>query len=229
MSNEGTNSKRQKITGEVMDTSQGCQNNDFCAASNSSVIAPSPEEGDCEEHKLMNFPLPGPPHFSNANAISQNFFTSKYMSKGLGKALLVSQSQYQLTNIASQMQHNEVLLQLEIAELSYDLSTNQRRKLASILSACEEFFMNQREHESQLSASWPTSIPRSLKEIHSFYMEGRWVIIPNLPCPTVRTVGEHVYVSLNNCVVDLLGHGIPIGLIEDDSTSQMVRTISESI
>jgi hypothetical protein len=229
MSNEGTNSKRQKITGEVMDTSQGCQNNDFCAASNSSVIAPSPEEGDCEEHKLMNFPLPGPPHFSNANAISQNFFTSKYMSKGLGKALLVSQSQYQLTNIASQMQHNEVSLQLEIAELSYNLSTNQRRKLASILSACEEFFMKQREHESQLSASWPTSIPRSLKEIHSFYMEGRWVIIPNLPCPTVRTVGEHVYVSLNNCVVDLLGHGIPIGLIEDDSTSQMVRTISESI
>jgi len=30
-------------------------------------------------------------------------------------------------------------------------------------------------------------------------------------------------------MVDLLGHGIPIGLIEDDSTSQMVRTISESI
>ena len=46
---------------------------------------------------------------------------------------------------------------------------------------------------------------------------------------TVRTVGEHAYVSLNDCMVDLLGHGIPIGLIEDDSTSQMVRTISESI
>jgi hypothetical protein len=59
------------------------------------------------------------------------------MSKGLGKALLVSQSQYQLTNIASQMQHNEVSLQLEISELSYNLSMNQRRKLASILSACE--------------------------------------------------------------------------------------------
>jgi hypothetical protein len=212
-----------------MDTYQGCQNSDFCAASNSSFIAPSPEEGDCEEHKLMKFLQPGPQHFSSANAISQNFFTSKYMSKGLGKALLVSQSQYQLMNIASQMKHNEVSLQLEIAELSCNLSTNQRRKLASILSACEEFFMKQREHESQLSASWPTSIPRSLKEICSFYMEDSWAIIPNLPCPTVRTVGVHAYVSLNDCVVDLLGHGIPIGLIEDDSTSQMVRTISESI
>jgi hypothetical protein len=120
-----------------MDKSEGCQNNGFCAASNASFIAPSPEEGDCEEHKLMKFLLPGPPHFSNANAISQKFFTSKYMSKGLGKALLVSQSQYQLTNIASRMQHNEVSLQLEISELSYNLSMNQRRKLASILSACE--------------------------------------------------------------------------------------------
>ena len=61
-----------------MDKSEGCQNNGFCAASNASFIAPSPEEGDCEEHKLMKFPLPGPPHFSNANAISQKFFTSKY-------------------------------------------------------------------------------------------------------------------------------------------------------
>jgi hypothetical protein len=144
MSNEGTNSKGQKITGEVMDVSQGCQNNGFCAASNSSFIAPSPEEGDCEEHKLMKFLQPGPPHFSNANAISQSFFTSEYMSKALGKALLVSQSQYQLTNIASQMQHNEVSLQLEISEMSYNLSTNQRKKLASILSACEELFMKQR-------------------------------------------------------------------------------------
>jgi hypothetical protein len=82
MSNEGTDSKRQKSTGEVMDTSHRCQNNAFCDASNSSFIPPSPEEGGSEEHKLMKFLLPGPPHFSNANAISQNFFTSKYMGKG---------------------------------------------------------------------------------------------------------------------------------------------------
>jgi hypothetical protein len=46
-------------------------------------------------------------------------------------------------------------------------------------------------------------------DICTFYLEGKWAIIPNLPCPTVTQIGEHVYVTLTVCIVDLLDHGIP--------------------
>ena len=220
-------SKRQKETRDVMDKSEECGNNDFfddyglC-----STVAP--EDKATEVEKLSRFLLPGPPNFSNANDVSQKFFSAENMGTGLGCAFLVSQSQFQLTNIGSKLQPKEVSLQVEIAELAYNLSTEQRRRLASILTSCEEVLLSQNEKIPN-THTWPTSIPRSLQDIRSFYLEGKWAIIPNLPRPTVKTIGEHAYVSLADCLVDLLGHGISVELIENCSSSEKVCTLSESL
>ena len=221
-SNVGNASKRQKETMDVMGKSEECENDGFFDDNHLySTVAPDVD-------KMLRFQLPGPPDFSKANAVSQNFFASENAGTGLGCALLVGQSQFQLTNIASKMQPKEVTLQIEIAELAYNISTEQRRKLASILNSCEEVLLSQRENTSNTS-SWPTSIPRSLRDIRSFYLEGKWAIIPNLPRPAVQNIGEHAYVSLTDCVVDMLGHGISIDIIENASSLDTVRTLSESL
>jgi hypothetical protein len=210
-----------------MDKSKEFENNGFFD-DNGLYSADAPEVEAIEGDKMSRFQLPGPPDFSKANSVSQNFFASENAGTGLGCALLVGQSQFQLTNITSKLQPKEVTLQLEIAELAYNLSTEQRRQLASILTSCEEILLSQREKTSNTSA-WPTSIPRSLQDIRSFYLEGKWAIIPNLPCPTVQKIGEHAYVSLTDCVVDMLGHGISIELIEVEKSTDTVCTLSESL
>ncbi len=162
-SNVGNASKRQKETIDVMRKSEECENDGFFDDNHLySTVAPDVD-------KMLRFQLPGPPDFSKANAVSQNFFASENAGTGLGCALLVGQSQFQLTNMASKMQPKEVLLQIEIAELAYNISTEQRRKLAAILNSCEEVLLSQRENTSNTS-SWPTSIPRSLRDICSFYL-----------------------------------------------------------
>jgi hypothetical protein len=221
-SNVGYASKRQKETLDIMGKSEECENNGFFDDNHLySTVAPDVDQ-------MLRFQLPGPPDFSKANAVSQNFFASKNAGTGLGCALLVGQSQFQLTNIASKMQPKEVTLQIEIAELAYNISTEQRWKLASILNSCEEVLLSQRKVTSNTS-SWPTSIPRSLRDIRSFYLEGKWAIIPNLPRPAVNNISEHVYVSLTDCMMDMLGHGISIDIIENVSSSDTVRTLSESL
>jgi hypothetical protein len=108
--------------------------------------------------------MPGQPDFSNANAVSQNFFAPDSNGNGLGSALLVSQLQFQLTSIGSEMQPKEVSLQIKISELAYNLLAEQRRRLASILTAFEEVFLSQRENILNPSI-WSTSIPRSIRNI----------------------------------------------------------------
>lgn len=221
-------SKRQKDTRELTDRFGTYKNNGFFDDDCLYSTVAQEEKATEGDRKMSRFELPSPPDFSIANAVSQNFFASEYVGTGLGCALLVSQSQYQLTNVGSKLHQKEVTLQIEIAELVYDLSMEQRRKFASILTSCEEILLSQREKTSNI-ATWPTSIPRSLQDIRSFYLEGKWAIIPNLPRPSVKNIGEHAYASLTDCVVDLLGHGISIGLIEGDSSSDNVCTLSESL
>jgi len=97
---------------DVMGKSEECENDGFFDDNHLySTVAPDVD-------KMLRFQLPGPPDFSKANAVSQNFFASENAGTGLGCALLVGQSQFQLTNIASKMQPKEVTLQIEIAELA---------------------------------------------------------------------------------------------------------------
>jgi len=46
-------------------------------------------------------------------------------------------------------------------------------------------------------------------------MKGKNAILPNLPRPSVRLIDEHAYVSLHDCVADLLGHGLDVQHISE--------------
>jgi hypothetical protein len=42
-------------------------------------------------------------------------------------------------------------------------------------------------------------------------------MLPNLPRLSVIVIGEHVYVSLMDCIADLLGDGVPVDVISQNS------------
>jgi hypothetical protein len=88
-----------------------------------------------------------------------DLFVPDSNGNGLGSALLVSQLQFQLSSIGSEMQPKEVSLQIKNSELAYNLLAEQRSRLASILTAFEEVFLSQRENILNPSI-WSTSIPR---------------------------------------------------------------------
>jgi hypothetical protein len=53
-------------------------------------------------------------------------------------------------------------------------------------------------------------VPQSSYDLRCLYVLGKDAIIPNLPRPQVKLVHNHAYVSLKECVADLLAHGVPI-------------------
>ena len=45
------------------------------------------------------------------------------------------------------------------------------------------------------------------------YVDGHYAILPNLPYPPMSVVGGHAYVSLTDCLADLLAHGLELDFI----------------
>jgi hypothetical protein len=58
-------------------------------------------------------------------------------------------------------------------------------------------------------------------------MKGKDALIPNLPRPTVQIVEEHAYISLRDCVADLLGHGLETDFITEVGTTDNVVEVSQ--
>jgi hypothetical protein len=69
-------------------------------------------------------------------------------------------------------------------------------------------------HEKQ-SLTIPTVLPCSSQLMRSLYMKRKNAILPNLPRPSIRMIDEHAYVSLHDCVADLLGHGLDVQHISE--------------
>jgi hypothetical protein len=122
-----------------------------------------------------------------------DLFVPDSNGNGLGSALLVSQLQFQLSSIGSEMQPKEVSLQIKNSELAYNLLAEQRSRLASILTAFEEVFLSQRDKSE-------------IFEIFIWWVNGQLF-------QTYHTnIGEHGYVTPTDYVMDMLGHRISIEL-----------------
>ncbi|MFO0446392.1 MAG: hypothetical protein ACK51L_01875 [bacterium] len=76
---------------------------------------------------------------------------------------------------------------------------------------------------------WETRIPTTYSLIWSLYARGKFAMIPNTPKPQVHVIGGHAYVSLKDCIADILAHGYELDVITpmtDGDTS--VMSISQS-
>jgi len=84
------------------------------------------------------------------------------------------------------------------------------------------------QHE-KASQTLKTILPCTAQLMHSLYVKGKNAVLPSLPRPSIRMIGDHAYVSLRDCVADLLGHELKVQHISTfESCNGTVSNTSES-
>ena len=170
---------------------------------------------------------------------------------GLGPAYLVGYSVFELNNVASMLDPEDVDLEILIASLAGSLSRGQRAKLAILLgklvpmlkipsSISDPTVSPTGEHTpsispptrdsptGQKSESLSITPPTTPALFRSRFMEGKFAILPNLPHPSIRMVDDHAYVSLKEIVSDFLAHGTPHEEADTSFTGVNVTRVGES-
>ena len=154
--------------------------------------------------------LPGPPLFSFSTVHNVTYFQMQN-GNGLGHAYIVGQSQFKLNNVAKDLSHDEVEKHLDIAGLVCSLMSGQWDKLATMLKKVVTII--QCQSTSSCKSLWTARLPLSPAELCSMYVEDKYAFLPNLPRPPIQSVGDDAYVSLKDCIADVLGHGLEVDSI----------------
>jgi hypothetical protein len=94
--------------------------------------------------------------------------------------------------------------------------------------ACTSLTLDLYYHQKRNNI-WETKIPTAYSLIQSLYARGKFAMIPNTPKLQVHVIGGHAYVSLKDCIADILAHGYVVDIITpmtDGDTS--IVSISQS-
>jgi len=166
------------------------------------------------------------PTFTFSADYNKIYFEMEHKHR-LGQAYLVGRSQFQLGIVGGDLCSEEVQMHMNIAGLVSAMTTGQREKLATVLD--QVVTVTRRQCLSKPSSNWSTQVPVTSSELRAKYVKGKHALLPNLPRPPVQRIGDHAYVSLIDCVADLLGHGLPVDSIGRNVGNSTVSKVSESL
>ena len=161
--------------------------------------------------------------FPYSTSQSSKFFEMENTKDGLGSAFLVAKSQFGMELVADRLDKDEVKLQLKVASLVSTMTKTQRRKFVEVMDQQERLVHKRAARRivatqtSDQSAIWTTRLPRTRNDVRSLYIEGKDAFLANLPRPPVSFLKSHAYVSLGDCLADLLGHGFELDEIKLDN------------
>ena len=179
-----------------------------------------------------------PPSFNYSSPESSKYHEHEHAGDGSGNCYLVGRSQFRSSvTQAAELDVEEVDYHILLTKLVSSISHGDRMMLSQILSDTVQIVKKQMlwDHSSGHKL---TSIPTTASCIRCRYVEGKYSIIRNLPYPPVQVVDGHAYVSLRDCVADILANGVELDFIEPStnmtsSPTQIllspVRKISESV
>lgn len=175
------------------------------------------------EATLISFP------FSGSHNVA--YFQKDHLD--LGVAYLVAKSQFGSSeaSVASDILKEDVSFQLNLAALLGSITRGQQRQFAEIMCQYNnlqqlKLIDNERRTTNDDTASipdpaaitipqWFSRMPMSFSDLRKVYIEGKNSFLPNLPRPPVQTLNQHDYVSLNDCVADILAHGLELDDIQE--------------
>ena len=146
---------------------------------------------------------------------------------GLGSAFLVGQSQFKLANVVKELCKDEVDMHHNIAGLVSTLTTGQQCMLGKVIKDIRSV-TERHLREKKQETLWRTRLPTTGDDIRKLYVRGKHAVLPNLPRPKVQMVGSHAYVSLTDCIADLLGHGCSVDCVIPRKPDEPVISISQS-
>ena len=177
---------------------------------------------------LYSYGILGAITFAVYGSTSSFSFFKHQHDNNLGTAALVSNSQFEVPTAAEHIPSDEVDMHMHIASLVSSLTRKQREDLVTVLYEVVNTTIA-RQGVSSLGndPEWRTKIPTCMKEIRNFYVRGKNAILPNLPKPSVSVIGTHAYVSLKDCMANILGHGLDLDIIISADRSTYVSLLSE--
>jgi hypothetical protein len=153
------------------------------------------------------------------NSCSETFFSKEIVKSGsrLHHLVMYANSQQPATtNVAS---WREVRFHFLYANMACKLSRGDRADLGQLIGLAFEMDSNE----------MVTSIPTTGVRIRSKYIEGKHALLQNLPRPLVTCYDGHAYVSVVDCVADLLAHGVPISCITDANEVNDVTNVTHIV
>ena len=174
------------------------------------------------------------------------YFTNDH--QGLGVAYLVSQSQFGMDFLKDKLLEEDLSFQLHLASLIGGMSRGQQKKFAVVMRKYHRVSaMKSEEAAKKMLASssssnplpaemnaslahvdgpslgspspWFTRMPDSFEDMRHLYLEGKTSFIPNLPRPNVIRLQRHAYVSVIDCIADILAHGLELDTINAGSAA----------
>jgi hypothetical protein len=134
---------------------------------------------------------------------SRTYFLSEQSNCGF--ADIVAASQFGMPHLGHQLDKKDVMLQADLARLSYCLIKGQRDIMARVMK--QVVAKVHRDVVQNPKNKWKTTVPTTTEEIRSMFMEGKNSIMESIPTPMIEKLESHRYISLEESIRDLLGHG----------------------
>jgi hypothetical protein len=148
-----------------------------------------------------------------------------------GAKCLVSLFNVGFSKSAQQILPEEVSMHLNICRLLCNLKRSQQGQLSKNFHQISHNALHQYQYSTskELTDSHRlTKIPVEMLDFRDLHLHGKHAMIPNLPRPAVSIIGDHAYISLKDCVANLLGHSFLLDDINDDAVPETVTKISDS-
>ena len=165
------------------------------------------------------------PQFDMLGKHNKQYFYNQHMLN-LGNAYLVSQAYFKLDSVVADVLQDEVTMHHGIACLVSTLTKGQNAMVAEVLHNVVKVLG--RKSIQMKESTWETKVPMSYSDIQKWYCKGRYAVLQNLPRPGVTMVGEHAYVSLTDCIADLLAHGFEGDNIGPVARGEPITMISQT-
>ena len=131
--------------------------------------------------------------------ISQ-YYTDEFKENGKGICGLVDNA-FKQTDKCSLSQIEETLFHVDMTIFLSKLTLDDQLKIISLIN------------QSRKNQFLTSRIPRSLKDLNSFYMKSQHSIIKNVLSPKIISHDNHACVSIEHVIHNVLSIGLPLPMI----------------
>lgn len=131
-----------------------------------------------------------------------NTNTAQYYSYDLktsGQTFLVSKMLGNVTQYFTKLSPEEVAFQIRMSRFVSSLTIRQQTLFASLLKDLDAVYVSTKMHYEPVCP-----LPKHLSDLRRMYTEGENSIDRHLPIPTCTMIHDHSYVSIIDCIADVL-------------------------
>ena len=145
----------------------------------------------CKKAKILQF--------MESNEISP-YFVDEFKEKGRGPCGLVGNA-FQMSSKATYAPIQETLFHMELTNFLSNLTVRNQVKIISLLNKSRNIQFH------------TTRIPRSVKDLNTFYMKSKHSIYKNIQSPSIKAYDNHACVSIEDLINNILCIGLPIQIM----------------